>query len=721
MCLIGELTCLPTITVANNISIYYWLKLLLFMIRSNLDASSDGCPSVSNEVMRKSESIANTGPLAAPSLFVQNPQSKTERPESPGKRSKEKPQWDHLFETMENMMKAQEDRMNRRFETVMEVLNRKGQHVSQKSERTSGRTKASTNDVLTYSNDSRLEDRGIRMDLSVGKCLIYWRSGGFPNAYLSLDDRISEFANWKGESGQVVLDELFYKVSIFVNLNGGNVNAFSRLILDLLCKPLREELEQEIVRLNNDQHVDFYRHYTPLYIYDHLSCKFSDKTSIVEEVMDPKKWLQSNLTMKQYSNLWDRFKLKFREQEKDLFFENLNPLCKCKWNEIILRKSHRLKSLSNGEKRDFLVERIQDWEESYLNSYQISPNGILLGQYSMLEDCMEDIWRGRSIRYPEIKNICYPAVMDLQTRSDKFWTHAKAHTLKAAQWHSKNVSSNSTNRQWWKSVDQQQSKEQTDSGKKWQPKCTTKGQEGHSDSWNQTKDSKGYEHHSKSWHPNKSNKTEGAKRAVKRKVVCFRCGGDHFVKDCSEPVKKVNIEDLYVNDSDQVWKFKGTALKRGKGKRLQSQKVGICPFCVKNAVKLRDAKEDRIRSESSEESEIRTKMHKGRDRETILYNLKLIASYCLKYVRSSKNIRNYLDLYPVLWNSSGGGSLLYTSVDQAALSEQGQYVDKDTTCTSPHKEKGKDISAIINTLTRKRQTAEYSGSKVRKRSKRFPQ
>ena len=387
-------------------------------------------------------------------------------------------------------MKEQEDRMNRRFETVMEVLNRKGQHVSQKSERTSGRTKASTNDVLTYSDDSRLEDRGIRMDLSVGECLIYWRSGGFPNDYLSLDDRISEFANWKGESGQVVLDELFYEVSIFVNLNGGNVNAFSRLILDLLCKPLRKELEQEIVRLTNDQHMDFYRHYTPLYIYDHLSCKFSDKTSIVKEVMDPKKWLQSNLTMKQYSNLWDRFKLKFGEQEKDLFFENLNPLYKCKWNEIILRKSHRLKSMSNGEKKDFLVERIQDWEDSYLNSYQISPNGILLGQYSMLEDCMEDIWRGRSIRYPEIKNICYPAVMDLQTRSDKFWTHAKAHTLKAAQWHSKNVSSNSMNRQWWKSVDQQQSKEQTDSGKKWQPKFTTKGQEGHSDSWNQTKDSK---------------------------------------------------------------------------------------------------------------------------------------------------------------------------------------------------------------------------------------
>ena len=48
------------ITVANNISIYYWLKLLLYMIRSNLDASSDGCPSVSNEVMRKSESIANS-------------------------------------------------------------------------------------------------------------------------------------------------------------------------------------------------------------------------------------------------------------------------------------------------------------------------------------------------------------------------------------------------------------------------------------------------------------------------------------------------------------------------------------------------------------------------------------------------------------------------------------------------------------------------------------
>ena len=170
--------------------------------------------------------------------------------------------------------------------------------------------------------------------------------------------------------------------------------------------------------------------------------------------------------------------------------------------------------------------------------------------------------------------------------------------------------------------------------------------------------------------------------------------------------RKVNIEDLYVNDSDQVWKFKGTALKRGKGKGLQSQKVGICHFCVKNAVKLRDAKEERIGKESSEESEIRTKMHKGRDRETILYNLKLIASYCLKYVRSNKNIRNYLDLYPVLWNSSGGGSLLYTSVDQAALSEQGQYVDKDSTCTSPHKEKGKDISAIINTLTRKRQTAE---------------
>ena len=177
------------------------------MIRSNLDASSDGCPSVSNEEMRKSESIANTGPLATPSLFVQYPQSKTEKPASPGKRSKEKPQWDHLFETMENMMKAQQqnqdarmreqmreqearmkeqdERVNRRFETVMEVLNRKGQHVSQKSERTSGRTKASTNDVLTYSDDSRLEDRGICMDLSVGECLIYWRSGGFPNDYLS--------------------------------------------------------------------------------------------------------------------------------------------------------------------------------------------------------------------------------------------------------------------------------------------------------------------------------------------------------------------------------------------------------------------------------------------------------------------------------------------------------------------------------------------------------
>ena len=48
-------------------------------------------------------------------------------------------------------------------------------------------------------------------------------------------------------------------------------------------------------------------------------------------------------------------------------------------------------------------------------------------------------------------------------------------------------------------------------------------------------------------------------------------------------------------------------------------------------------------------------------------------------------------------------------------------VDKDSTCTSPHKEKGKDITAIINTLTRKRQTAEYSGSKVRKRPKRLSQ
>ena len=67
----------------------------------------------------------------------------------------------------------------------------------------------------------------------------------------------------------------------------------------------------------------------------------------------------------------------------------------------------------------------------------------------------------------------------------------------------------------------------------------------HSDSWKQTKDSKGYEHHSKSWHLNKSNKTEGAKGAVKRKVVCFRCGGDHFVKDCSEPEEDLRMFRLF--------------------------------------------------------------------------------------------------------------------------------------------------------------------------------
>ena len=74
-----------------------------------------------------------------------------------------------------------------------------------------------------------------------------------------------------------------------MNLSGENVNAFMRLILELLSWRFesRDEFEKEIVRLTNSQNVTFYRYYIYVHL-SHLTCKFKDKTSAVD---DSKTWL----------------------------------------------------------------------------------------------------------------------------------------------------------------------------------------------------------------------------------------------------------------------------------------------------------------------------------------------------------------------------------------------------------------------------------------------
>ena len=81
----------------------------------------------------------------------------------------------------------------------------------------------------------------------------------------------------------------------------------------------------------------------------------------------------------------------------------------------------------------------------------------------------------------------------------------------------------------------------------------------------------------------------------------------------------------------------------------------------RNSVKLKNAFEDRIEHDDTEESILRSKMRRGKDTKAVLHNLILVAKYCLKYVRSQKNVKKYLDIYPVLWNTPGGGKLLTLS------------------------------------------------------------
>ena len=128
---------------------------------------------------------------------------------------------------------------------------------------------------------------------------------------------------------------------------------------------------------------------------------------------------------------------------------------------------------------------------------------------------------------------------------------------------------------------------------------------------------------------------------------------------------EVSLSDLVLGESDQVWLFSGHRLKAGRGQGMQRKKVGICPFCCKDAVLLKAATAPVVRNKSEVLSEkLREKMNKSNTQLAVLENLIMLAPYYASYKnKNSSKIEYYIDLYPSLWSSAGMNYLRYKKVD----------------------------------------------------------
>ena len=129
--------------------------------------------------------------------------------------------------------------------------------------------------------------------------------------------------------------------------------------------------------------------------------------------------------------------------------------------------------------------------------------------------------------------------------------------------------------------------------------------------------------------------------------------------------REVSLDDLVVGESDQVWLFSGHRLKAGRGQGMQRRKVGICPFCCKDAVLLKAATAPVVRNKNEVLSEkLREKMNKSNTQLAVLENLIMLAPYYASYRnKDSSKIEYYIDLYPSLWSSAGMNYLRYKKVD----------------------------------------------------------
>ena len=125
---------------------------------------------------------------------------------------------------------------------------------------------------------------------------------------------------------------------------------------------------------------------------------------------------------------------------------------------------------------------------------------------------------------------------------------------------------------------------------------------------------------------------------------------------------------MYVGRSDQVWKYKGFALKLGQGKGLQKKKVGICPFCATDAKLVKHARCAKIEGEDSEETYFRSQLIASKDIDSIAENLKILTPNYLRYVPKDGEIRMYLDLFPSFYGSAGA-TLLHFKIAQRRFDE----------------------------------------------------
>ena len=133
----------------------------------------------------------------------------------------------------------------------------------------------------------------------------------------------------------------------------------------------------------------------------------------------------------------------------------------------------------------------------------------------------------------------------------------------------------------------------------------------------------------------------------------------------NETDREVSLDDLVVGESDPVWLFSGHRLKAGRGQGMQRKKVGICPFCCKDAVLLKAATAPVVRNKNEVLSErLRKKMNKNNTQLAVLENLIMLAPYYASYKnKDSSKIEHYIDLYPSLWSSAGRNYLKYKKVD----------------------------------------------------------
>ena len=148
--------------------------------------------------------------------------------------------------------------------------------------------------------------------------------------------------------------------------------------------------------------------------------------------------------------------------------------------------------------------------------------------------------------------------------------------------------------------------------------------------------------------------------------------------------RKVNVEDLNVSDSDQVWKFQATILKHGKGKGLQKKKVGICPFCADHPELVKPAIADKVVEDSNEiDDQFRAQLSTKHSKENVLNDLLILAPYYVRYKSRDSKLKVYMDLYINMWGSAGETWFRYSPIPSDVIAMVGTAIDETDNSNPP--------------------------------------